>query len=600
MNIVVTLLDDPHPKLLQKILGRTLLSYIVEYLRMDPEDILWIAVRDYISDRLLHLPNIPHVRLLPFSFDPPGHAETLLSVCQRMNCQEKERKTLFIYGDSIYFSLILSSFRSSHDNILFHCQRPVDEENNMYIEIDRTTVVDLVSRRGWNTMCPVVGFSSANQVLHFAELTTHQRYGCHLPYSLERLVMVMIENGLTFRAIFVPDLCWNTSQRQFDAFFEAVHQGRIHFPEKLRICFDLDWMLVTQQAGDYSSCVPIQANVELVRLLHQAGHCIIIHTSRNINGRGQQEVRNTGFVTFQQLADFRIPYDELCFGKPCADFYVDSSAVSSLFECFPSACPVPEQWIKRGLPIDLAGELYFYRHYPSCMQHRFPLLIHADERQECMTLVVASIAGASFEQLLKNSCVTENRLIQMLQALQEIHSCSYPQPTSCQIYANYLPVLYRTYHSFRALYDAQDRQIYSILYNALADYEKQNRGLYADVIHGNPIMSNIYLDRQQNQIKFVGMKSELGADLSLHGDVTYDLGKVYSSLLVCCHPNETLIDTFWMFAHDAYPSVQARDVSLVAAFCLFISFSRQTAHWDLLYNLITNSENVAGVASLPC
>ena len=47
-------------------------------------------------------------------------------------------------------------------------------------------------------------------------------------------------------------------------------------------------------------------------------------------GNAGSAMARAGAVTFRQLGEFGIPYDELLFGKPRADVYIDAQAVSSL------------------------------------------------------------------------------------------------------------------------------------------------------------------------------------------------------------------------------------------------------------------------------
>ena len=43
-------------------------------------------------------------------------------------------------------------------------------------------------------------------------------------------------------------------------------------------------------------------------------------------------MRDVGAATFQCLADFDIPYDEIIFGKPEADVYVGQKHISSMID----------------------------------------------------------------------------------------------------------------------------------------------------------------------------------------------------------------------------------------------------------------------------
>ena len=117
----------------------------------------------------------------------------------------------------------------------------------------------------------------------------------------------------------------------------SEHRWSGHATRRMRFCFDLDNTLVTYPRvhRDYSSVQPMVHNIQLVRELHAAGHYIIIQTARRMkthNGNVGAVIADTGLVTLQTLARFAIPYDELLFGKPYADVYVDDLAVHSLID----------------------------------------------------------------------------------------------------------------------------------------------------------------------------------------------------------------------------------------------------------------------------
>lgn len=102
--------------------------------------------------------------------------------------------------------------------------------------------------------------------------------------------------------------------------------------ERRRFCFDLDNTLVTSPLvpGDYTTCRPISRVVDYVRALFTSGHYIIIHTARRMRthrGNVGSVVADVGMLTLRQLEHFRIPYHEIFFGKPFADFYIDDKAV---------------------------------------------------------------------------------------------------------------------------------------------------------------------------------------------------------------------------------------------------------------------------------
>lgn len=97
---------------------------------------------------------------------------------------------------------------------------------------------------------------------------------------------------------------------------------------KLRVCVDIDNTLVTSPTTkwDYSTVEPIHEMIHNVQLWKAQGHTIILHTAR----RTETHKNNVGAAIADcarvTLERFQIPYDELLFGKPIADVYVDDKA----------------------------------------------------------------------------------------------------------------------------------------------------------------------------------------------------------------------------------------------------------------------------------
>ena len=98
----------------------------------------------------------------------------------------------------------------------------------------------------------------------------------------------------------------------------------------MRICFDLDNTLCE---GPYEEAKPIVGVRELLYRLKDEGHTIIIHTARGMsssNGNIGRVISRLGKLTLDHLEEWDFPYDELVFGKPAADIYVDDKAVNAV------------------------------------------------------------------------------------------------------------------------------------------------------------------------------------------------------------------------------------------------------------------------------
>lgn len=72
--------------------------------------------------------------------------------------------------------------------------------------------------------------------------------------------------------------------------------------------------------------------VDLLRRCKDAGHTIIIYTARGMwtsKGNMGQATAAHAHETLDWLSDNDIPYDEIYFGKPGADIYIDDMAYNA-------------------------------------------------------------------------------------------------------------------------------------------------------------------------------------------------------------------------------------------------------------------------------
>lgn len=104
--------------------------------------------------------------------------------------------------------------------------------------------------------------------------------------------------------------------------------------EKKIFCFDLDGTICTYKqledgSYDYVNVLPIEeTRLKIVELFIE-GHKIIILTARHMvscNGDVNLVEQKMRKLTEDWLSKHKIPYHELIFGKPYADFYIDDKA----------------------------------------------------------------------------------------------------------------------------------------------------------------------------------------------------------------------------------------------------------------------------------
>jgi capsule biosynthesis phosphatase len=95
-----------------------------------------------------------------------------------------------------------------------------------------------------------------------------------------------------------------------------------------RICIDLDGVICELRRPDqsYADVEPKPGVAEALRELKDAGWYLIIDTARHMatcESNVGRVVGRVGLTTLQWLDRHGIPYDEVHFGKPNADLYVD-------------------------------------------------------------------------------------------------------------------------------------------------------------------------------------------------------------------------------------------------------------------------------------
>jgi len=99
-----------------------------------------------------------------------------------------------------------------------------------------------------------------------------------------------------------------------------------------RICIDLDGTICENKTSGetYDDVLPKENAIKTIQEWKSAGHYIIIYSARNMvthNNNLGRIIANQSPVVISWLKKYNIPFDELWFGKPLADFYIDDKAV---------------------------------------------------------------------------------------------------------------------------------------------------------------------------------------------------------------------------------------------------------------------------------
>lgn len=103
----------------------------------------------------------------------------------------------------------------------------------------------------------------------------------------------------------------------------------------MRIVIDLDGTIcpIKKNGETYDSLPILPGAVERINELKCAGHYIIIQTARNMATQESnlgKVMKNVGKITLDWLERNEIEYDEIYFGKPNGQIYIDDRALRFL------------------------------------------------------------------------------------------------------------------------------------------------------------------------------------------------------------------------------------------------------------------------------
>jgi capsule biosynthesis phosphatase len=386
---------------------------------------------------------------------------------------------------------------------------------------------------------------------------------------------------------------------------------------KLRYVFDLDNTLVTYPTinKDYSSVKPIEKMINLVRKLKNDGHTIIIYTARRMGTHSHNigaVTKDIGKVTFDTLDKFNIPYDELVFGKPLGDIYIDDRAYNPYDERLYkligeyqlindiidnkiennkyNEIKCIDEILLKQVDKDIGkGELYFYENLEllgECNKYFVKYFGYIINDYSRMEIKMEKINGIPLSYLYINETYSIKLFEKLLNSLKEIHSIKKNNIIMLDEYKyNYLLKIKKRFEN-KEIYNFKDADlIYKTLIEKLQDYIERIEKNIVSVIHGDFWFSNILLT-YKDDYKFIDMKGLINNNKSISGDKVYDYAKILQSLIgfdailydkeINNEYNKIFIDYFknWLKIND--PNILFEDVQNICALLIFGSFHAYT------------------------
>jgi capsule biosynthesis phosphatase len=546
------------PKPLVNVMGNPIIYWLLENLDLTQIEYIYIPYNKELKkyrfeDQLKK--DFPHINFKFYCLEnnTRGAAETIKIALENLK-EKNDKHVMCIDSDNFYTENIISHWNGN--NMIYTFEDYFTEPIFSYIKTNTDNIlVDIKEKcKISNNACSgIYAFSSLYKLFDSCKYIVLNNIMDKNEFYMSVVVKHMVTNGDFFynKQINKENYhCLGTPLQVkifCNNFQKVCNRLNKNLMKIKRFCFDLDNTLVTfpKINGDYSTVEPIKHNIKTVQYLKNLGHTIIIYTARKMKSSGSNignAVANVGKITFDTLEKFNIPYDEIYFGKPYADYYIDDLAISS-FENLEKALGFHETEIeprdynqikKTDFEIikkkseNLNGEIYYYKNIPSEIKHLFPIFVNNDNNNTWYQ--IEKINGVSVSKLYLAGEFTTNILNNIIDCIKSIQNCIITESqNNINIYANYKTKLKERFENYDYSKFEESKKMYIYLYTKLEKYEQENKGKIT-VIHGDPVFTNILLD-QYNTIKFIDMRGKLGNDTTIYGDWIYDWAKIYQSLI---------------------------------------------------------------------
>ena len=551
-------LNYNRPKALINALGKPILYYLLDSIKYEEGDIIYIPYnKEYLNYNLESVlrKDYPEINFnfLCLNENTRGAAETINIALKCLDISD--RPIISLDGDNFYNIDILSKWNRKNEIITIQ-----DNTRGMpiysYVEIDKdNNITNIIEKeKVSNYACTgAYGFESYKELLKYTQRIIDKNKRDKDEFYISTTIREMVNNDNLFKNIVIDKnqwICLGTPilLRQFCNNYPKVscisNNNKI---KQMRICFDLDNTLVSfpKTANDYTTVEPIQKNIDFLKYLKSFGHIIIIYTARRMKthkGCVGKILSDIGSITFDTLVRLDIPYDEIYFGKPHANVYIDDLGLNA-YESLEKALgfyndtinPRSFNAITEGTidtitkrSNDLSGEIYYYNNIPHMVKDMFPIFMDYDnDKQQWYTM--EKITGISVSTLYTSQLLTTTILKNVMNSINRLHNVPIFNKSNIDIYANYSKKLEMRYNAYDYSRFENSEKIYHSIKDELVKYETEKKGKLV-MIHGDTVMTNIMINNH-DKIKFFDMRGKIGDIQTIYGDYLYDWAKLYQSLL---------------------------------------------------------------------
>jgi capsule biosynthesis phosphatase len=476
-------------------------------------------------------------------------------------------KCILFDCDTFYHVNIIDIYREQKENAIFCFKDIQDKPIFSYVTFDEEKIIIDIKEKikisdYANTGCYC--FKNGSLLKEYCEKIIDKNIREKNEFYTSCVIKEMLQDGHKFISNIInysEFSCVGTPMQ-----LKIYCSNFINKSDKKRFCFSLDNTLFTEPLikHNYLTVKPIIKNIEYLKFLKNLGNYIIIYTSRGMdihNGNIGLAMKDISKITYETLEKYEIPYDEIYFGKPYADFYIDNNSVSSYDDLEKKLgfykTTIKERdfneiteekmdiIMKKSNNDKIKGEIFYYKNIPHQIKKYFPIFINNGDDWYSME----KINGITLSYLYVNESLSEDIFIKYLSIMYEIHNINnidkthnidktynidqiYKNkeiPCEINIYDNYINKLKNRYENYDYSSFENNQYIYNTLIKYFIKYENDNKGIYG-VIHGDAVFSNCIID-QNNNFKFIDMRGKINKTHTIYGDILYDYAKIYQSLI---------------------------------------------------------------------
>lgn len=567
-----TRFDSIYPKPLNNCKGVPVIHWMLNSIKNLHIDIFIfynsLLDRYNFKQYIQHLFPSYNIHFITINFNTRGPCETLylgLKQCIEQKMLSQDDSLLVLDNDNIYNinPSILIEY-NGHNFMLYQDEPNIGSERFCYILLKqnknqkREKIIEIKEKKRISSSIGIgcYGLKSVDQTLLLCKQIIKEQKD---ETFLSLLFSQMLINNEDIYAIKEPNIFSIGTPEDI-----IIHSSKLYKP--LKFVFDLDNTICTYTTvanydlsrnifvRDYSKVKCISHIVDYIHYLKSLGHYIIIHTARNMescNSNVGKVMKNIGYTTLEWLNNNKIPYDEIYFGKPIGDIYIDDKAYNTydiqlyqqlgFYDYQEQGSQFRNNKYNKIVRLDrtkirkwsnnIEGESFFYQFiHNTKYSSYFPVIYSISKNYIDMEY----IQGTPVHKLYLEELLNINILDQMLNFLQELHLSSDNDTihvTNTDLENHYLNKFYeRSHHKEHYPFEDFD-QIKNLISKNIQELFKSDSKIVniVNIIHGDFWFSNMIL--YKGNLKFVDPRGKINSKYTTKGHPIYDYSKIYQSIL---------------------------------------------------------------------